>query len=160
MFINNDSITLQKILILKVLKSTCRKPSCLSACKKSASSLTSFLRYCKEIANLLFWVLYASLVTHTQNDSIISQKTFAFICRQKNHLIPHVFLEILQRYANFLFCVLWACLDMHTQNGNISLQKVSMFLYMAKINFNIHFFLEILHFKESCTLIGQQHSCP
>ena len=31
-----------------------RKPSCSSACKKSTSSLTSFSKYCKEIANLLF----------------------------------------------------------------------------------------------------------
>ena len=25
----------------------------------------SFLRYCKEIANLLFWVIWACLATHT-----------------------------------------------------------------------------------------------
>ena len=33
--------------------------------KKSTLSLTSFLRYCKEIANLLFWVIWACLATHT-----------------------------------------------------------------------------------------------
>ena len=30
-----------------------------------------------------------------------------------------------------------------------------MFLYIAKINFIIYVFLEILHFKESCSSIGQ-----
>ena len=37
---------------IKIIVSICRKPSCLFACKKSTSSITSFLRYCKEIANL------------------------------------------------------------------------------------------------------------
>ena len=42
MSINNDSITVYNNLMSKVLKSNCRKLSCLSACKKSTSSLTSF----------------------------------------------------------------------------------------------------------------------
>ena len=49
----------------KIIALTCRKPSCSSACKKSTSSLTSFVRYCREIANLLFWVLWACLATNT-----------------------------------------------------------------------------------------------
>ena len=40
----------------KTTVSICRKLSWLYACKKSASSLTFFLKYCKELANLLFWV--------------------------------------------------------------------------------------------------------
>ena len=43
--------------MLKVFESTCRNFWCLSSCKKSTSSLTSFLRYWKDIANLLFWEL-------------------------------------------------------------------------------------------------------
>ena len=45
-----------------LIVSTCRKV-CLSACKKSTSCLSSFLRFCKYIAlqiyckDLLFWVL-------------------------------------------------------------------------------------------------------
>ena len=50
---------------IKIILSICSKLSCLSACKKSTSSLNSFLRYCKEIANLLFWVIWACLATHT-----------------------------------------------------------------------------------------------
>ena len=41
-----------------MIVSTCRKLRCLSAFEKSNSSLTSFLRYCKDIANLLFWKLW------------------------------------------------------------------------------------------------------
>ena len=104
-------------------------------------------RYC-----MLFLFTLGSLVTHTKNNSIILQKTFLFICKQKNYFIIHVFLEMFKRYANFLLWVLQAFLDTHTQDGNIILQKISMFLYVTKINF----FLEILHFKESCSSIGQQ----
>ena len=44
----NDSVTLKKNLMPKGLKSACSK--CLSAWKKTTSPLTSFLRYCKDIA--------------------------------------------------------------------------------------------------------------
>ena len=61
MLINNHSITLQPTLVPKVLKSTCRPLRLLSACKKSTSFLTSFLRYCTDIINLLFWKLWKCL---------------------------------------------------------------------------------------------------
>ena len=109
---------------------------------------------------LLFRVLWASLLPHTQNDTSTLQKTFVFICRQNSYFIPHVFLDILQRYANFLFWVLWVCLAGHTQNGKINLYKILLFLCMPKINFIIHFFLEVLHFKESCSSIGCRHFGP
>ena len=47
----------------KIIVSICWKLSCLSACKKSWL-LTSFLEYCKEIANLSFSVIWACLATH------------------------------------------------------------------------------------------------
>ena len=47
---------IQKIVL------TCRKLWCLSACKKSASLIISFVRSCKDITYLL-WILYAYLVT-------------------------------------------------------------------------------------------------
>ena len=59
------------IIPIKIITSICWKLSCLSACKKSTSLLTSFLKYCKEIENSLFWVLWACLGTHTQYDIII-----------------------------------------------------------------------------------------
>ena len=48
---------------IKIIISICRKLSCLSGCKKS---LISCLRYCKKkVVILLFWVIWASLATHT-----------------------------------------------------------------------------------------------
>ena len=49
----------------KIIVSICRKLPCLLAHKKSTSSSTFFLTYCKEIANLLFWVIWTCLATHT-----------------------------------------------------------------------------------------------
>ena len=72
--INYDSIALQETLIPKLLKSTCRKLWCLSACKENEnendSLLSSFLTYCKGIANLLFWELPECLTTLIKNHSI------------------------------------------------------------------------------------------
>ena len=81
----------------KIILSIFRKLSWLSACKNSPSSLTSFLRYCKEIANLLFYVLWACLASHTQSGTINLYKNLVFIRKQKINFIPHVFLEIFQR---------------------------------------------------------------
>ena len=114
------------------------------------------LRYCKNIEKQLFLLLWVCLATQTQSDTIILQKTFVFICRQKTSFIPHAFMEILQRYAN-LFWVLWARLVTLIQGDSITLQKTSMFICTQKINFIIYFFLTILHFKESRNLIGWQH---
>ena len=115
------------------------------------------LRYCKDIAKPLFWVLSACLAQQTQIKEILSTcQKLLFICRQKKSN-PHVFLDILQRYANFLFWVLWACLAMHTQNDSINLQKISVLICITKIQFIIHFFLQALHLKESCNLIDHPH---
>ena len=70
----------------KIIQSICRKFSCLSVCKKSTLSPTYFLRYCKDTANLSFWVLWAYLPTHTQCVTMNLWKTFVFICMQKNQL--------------------------------------------------------------------------
>ena len=90
----------------KVILSIWRNLWCLSESKKPTSFFPFSLRYCKDIANLLFWVLWESLLTHTQNDISNLKKTFVFICKQNNNFIHHVFLEILHWYANFLFWVL------------------------------------------------------
>ena len=110
------------------------------------------MRYYKDIVNLLRWVLWACLATQ-------NQRTFVFICRQKNQLHRHDFVEILQIYANLLW-VLWESLVAHTHNDSINLYKTSIFICIPKIYFIIHFFLEILHLKKSCNLIGRQHFGP
>ena len=52
--INNDSITLQENVMSKVLESTCRKLWCLSTCKKSTSSQTSFWDIAKTLQTCYF----------------------------------------------------------------------------------------------------------
>ena len=62
--------------------------------KIASSLLMFFCRYCKDI-NFLLWTLWASLATHTQNDSINLQKTSMFIWMPKINFIIHFCLEIL-----------------------------------------------------------------
>ena len=130
MSISNDSITIQETLIIKVLKSTCKKlwclsvrkkstllyfflkifqrnskpvilgnlgkPAhkmmffylrCLSTGKKSISSFTFSLRYCKlAILGTLGIANYAHPNWYYQFVEIL-----VFICRQKINFIPHIF---------------------------------------------------------------------
>ena len=69
------------------------------------SYLTSFLRYCKDIINLQFWVLWTCPAVTSKNDTISFWKTLIFIFMQKIIFISYLFLEILQRY-NLLFWIL------------------------------------------------------
>ena len=62
--------------------------------------LTFFLRYYKDIVNLMFWVHWVCLDTQIQSDTINLQKTLVFICRQK---------------INFTTMLFWRyCKDMQT----------------------------------------------
>ena len=70
------------------------KLSFLSACKKMNSSFTSFLTYGKEIANLLFWVIWTCLDT----------KPLMFICRQKIN-----FTFSLRYCKDIVNLLLWVC---------------------------------------------------
>ena len=137
----------------RFIGSTCRKVWSLSACKKSTSSLPSFWRYCKNVTNLLFWVLWAYLAM-TSNFRL--QKTLMFIFMQKIIFITHLFLKYYKDIAKLLFLVLWACLATPTISDTTLLEAL-MFLRKQKINLIPQGFLEILHFKESCNLIGQEH---
>ena len=100
--ISNDSITVYKTLMFKVLKLSCGKSWCLSTCKKSTSSLTSFLRYCEDNANLLFWELWESSTIPIKNHSINLWETFMLICMQQINFITHFFLKILQRNSKLV----------------------------------------------------------
>ena len=62
-----------------------RKLSCLSACKKSTSSVTSFLRCCKEIANLGI-----PGRTHLK-EKYQFERLLMFTSRKKNQLHPSRF---------------------------------------------------------------------
>ena len=74
----------------------------LSAYKKSTSSLPSFLRYCKDITSLLFWVFWAFLAMTSRSDTTNLQNTLMLIFMQKIIFIPRLFLEILQRYCKLV----------------------------------------------------------
>ena len=130
--------------MLKVLKSTCRKLWCLSACKKSTSSLTSFLRYCKDIANLLFWELWEYLTISIKIIVSIWSKLSCLSACKKSTASLTTFLRCCREIANLLFWVTWACLATHTYNDSINLKRPSMFISKQKISFILHVFLDIL----------------
>ena len=113
MSINNDSITIQETLIIKVLKSTCKKLWCLSERKKSTLLyffLKIFQRNSKPVilgnlgkpAHKMMFFYLRCLSTGKKS---ISSFTFSlrycklailgtleiFICRQKINFIPHIF---------------------------------------------------------------------
>ena len=67
----------------KKIKSTWKKRLCLSADKKSTSSLMFCWRYYKDMQTSLFWVLWACLGTQTENDSSNLYK--ASISKNKLH---------------------------------------------------------------------------
>ena len=119
------------------------------------------LKYCKDLANLLFWVPWACLALHTQSDTNNLWKNFVFICRQKFNFISHVFLKIfkdiyLQRYISMqtsyfqYFGCAWLCTSKMIVSTCRKLQCLS-----ACQNKTSPFtsFLR-LQFKESCNLIG------
>ena len=82
MLINNDSITLQEILILNVLKLV-RKIDVYLHAKKSTSFLFSFLRYCKDITNSLFCELWECLTIHIKNHSTRLYYAKIIVCQNK-----------------------------------------------------------------------------
>ena len=91
----------------KVLKSTMMF---ISHAKNQLYLLTSSLRYCKDIANLLFWELQECL--------IIPIKTIVFICRKpssssackKSTSSPTSFVRYCKEIVKLLLWVIWACL--------------------------------------------------
>ena len=95
--INNDSITLQETLMLKVLKSSLKETRCLSACRKSTSSITFFSRYCYDIANLLFWELWKCLIIPIIFIASIWSKLSCLSACKKINFITLFILKILQR---------------------------------------------------------------
>ena len=83
------------------MKSTCRKRWCLSACKKSTSSLTSFLRYCRHCKLAILGTL--GILEHLhQNHNINLKQAFMLICMQKINCITHFFLKMLQRNSKLV----------------------------------------------------------
>ena len=68
----------------RLMVSTCRIIWYLPACKKSTSSLLSFLRYCKDVTDLLFWVLWACLVMTSKTILPACRRCWCLSSRKKN----------------------------------------------------------------------------
>ena len=75
---------------------------CLTTCKKSTSLLTSFLRYYRDIGNLLLWVIWAWAVMLINTGSLNLYEIWMFICMEKTKFIPPLFLKIMQKYCKVI----------------------------------------------------------
>ena len=73
----------------------------LSAGKKSTSSFVFTLRYCKDIVNLLFWVLWECLAMHTQSDTINLEKTSGSSAGKKPTMIFWKNCKYMQSYFGY-----------------------------------------------------------
>ena len=90
----------------------------------------------------LFWVLWACLVTLTQNDSIVLLKTWMFICMQKINFIIHFFLTILH-FKEF-------CNLIGRQHFGPQLETQNYARYVGEISITILAFI-IDYFQEKLT---------
>ena len=103
------------------------------------SSFMFSLRYCKDMANLLYWVLgHAWLCTPKKIDTYQLVENFC-VWQAKMNFVPHVFPDIyiylyiyIYIYMNFLYQVLWVCKATKTQNDSINLKKTSLSICMQK----------------------------
>ena len=123
--------------------------------QKSTSSFTFSLRYCKDIANFLFWVLWTYRATHTQNDTENLKKTFVYL-QAKNQLHHPRFPGDIAKISKLLILGTLGMLGYANPKWYCQL-VVNFDVYLHAKNKLHHFFLVILHFKESCNLIGQQY---
>ena len=78
---------------IKTILSACWKLWCQCLCKKSCLYLTSFLKYYKDIANLLFRVLWASHTHQKQYQQLVGN--FNVYLQTKNQINSSILLEIL-----------------------------------------------------------------
>ena len=70
--------------------------------QKSTSSLTSFLRYCKDIVNLLFWELWECLTIPIKIIVSICSKLLCLSACKKINFFTHFFLKIMQRNSKLV----------------------------------------------------------
>ena len=94
--------------------SPCRKLWCLYAFKNSTSSLTSFLKYCKDIPNLQFLKLWECLTISIKIHSIGLLETFTLSPWKKSASPLTYFWRHYKEIANLLFWIIWAWLSTHT----------------------------------------------
>ena len=119
-----------------MIVSVWRNPQRLFAGKKLTSSFTLFLRYCKDIVNLLFWVLWACLAMHTQSDTI----NFHDYLHAKNQLHPPCFFGDISKICKL---VTLGTLGMpsYTHPKRYCHLSTLMFIYIPKIPLSLTSFL-------------------
>ena len=105
--------------------------------KKWASGFLSFLRYCKNIVDLLFWVLWACLIIATKNDGICFKETLILFFMQKIKFISYLFLAKIVQLCYFGYI-------RHAWPPTTKQQ----YLPVGTFGVYLHFFLEILHFNK------------
>ena len=110
-------------------------------------SLTSFLRYCKDIATCYFGALGMHDYSHQKIIVLICCKLSSlFACKRLTSSLTY-FLRYCNK-KNMLFCVSWKCLTMQTQCDTINLQKIiSIFIWMLKLTLSSTSFLRCYIFK-------------
>ena len=118
--------------------------------KKSTSSLTSSLRYCKDIANLLFWELWECLTIPNKTIVLICRKPSCSSACKKSTSSLTSFVRHCKEITNLLFWVfghVWP----HTPKTIVSIWRNFQCLSAGKkINF-IRISLEIL--ERHCELV-------
>ena len=137
----------------KTIMSTCKYFVYLLA-KKQTPWLTFFLRYCKDIANSLLWLLWECLIMPINNDSITLQETLMhkvlkstwrkLWCLSECKKLTSSLTSFLRNYediANLLFRELWKCMTI--KKYSINLKEIFMLICKQKINFITYFFLKI-----------------
>ena len=134
----------------------CRRLWCVSSCNKWNISLASFLKYCQDIANFLFWLLWAWLCPSKLIKPAFRKVWCLSTSKKSTSSLPS-FLRYCNDITNLLFLVY---LRKANKRGSINLQETLMIIYIQKINFIPLSFLEILHFKEFCNLIGWEQFGP
>ena len=72
------------------------------------------MRFCKDIANMLFCELWEWLTIPIKSQSLNMQETFMLICMHKINFINNVFLKILQRNTNLVTLSLFGRAWPHT----------------------------------------------
>ena len=80
------------------------------------------MRYCKDIAKLLFWNLWECLTIPIKTLLLICRKLFKHLCMQKINFITHFYGKILQRNRKLVIFGNLSMLD-HTSKMIVSIWK-------------------------------------
>ena len=112
----------------KIIVSICRKLSYLYACSKSTSSVTFFWRYCKEIANLLFWVIWTCPTTPKYQ----FEKIFDVYLQAKNQLHSFHFPSDIAKIFQICFSRYFGEACLHTPTMTLAPCRKLLYLSTGK----------------------------